>query len=151
MTTMTLDPEVLSDVLPARITSRIVEIENGCWEWTGARLNGARGYGQTHPLNGQGSTVVHRIVYEALVGPIPEGLVLDHLCQNPPCCNPAHLEPVTNVVNSIDRAAGVRGEARRMRVCKRGHPYGENDENRHAGYCRICHNEQKQQKRRAQR
>lgn len=68
-----------------------VEKGEGCWIWPDA-TNDA-GYGQVHH---QGRVVyVHRLAYEQLVGPIPEGLVLDHLCRNTRCVNPAHLEPVT--------------------------------------------------------
>jgi hypothetical protein len=56
--------------------------------------------------------LVHRDVYEQLVGPIPEGLVLDHLCRNRSCCNPAHLEPVTTAENVRRGLNGVlRGAA----------------------------------------
>ncbi len=66
-----------------------------CWEWLSARH--VRGYG-LFQLDG---TVVraHRVAYGLLVGPIPAGLVLDHLCRNPPCVNPAHLEPVSQGEN----------------------------------------------------
>ena len=66
----------------------------GCWEWQGA-LND--GYG----IVGRDGTTrrVHRVVYEALVGPIPNGMDLDHLCRNRRCCNVLHLEPVTRREN----------------------------------------------------
>lgn len=66
-----------------------------CWEWQGHR--GRFGHG-TVRLRGR-HHLVHRVVYEHLVGTIPEGLELDHLCRNPPCCNPAHLDPVTHAEN----------------------------------------------------
>lgn len=67
-----------------------------CWEWTG-QTNG-RGYG----LIGYEMKMwyVHRLIWVTLVGPIPEGLELDHLCENQPCCNPDHLEPVTHAENT---------------------------------------------------
>jgi hypothetical protein len=79
----------------------------------------------------------------ALVGDIPDGLVLDHLCRNTKCCNPAHLEPVTNRVNVVERGMTQWAVAHRERVCKRGHPYGDNNENRYIftngkTSCREC-------------
>jgi hypothetical protein len=67
-----------------------VHHDDGCWMWTGT-LN--KGYGM-FSFGGK-TRRAHRFAYEALVGPIPEGLALDHLCRNPACVNPAHLEPVT--------------------------------------------------------
>lgn len=65
-----------------------------CWIFKGAT---SRGYGQARV---GGKTIsVHRTAYEILVGPIPEGLQLDHLCRNRACYNPAHLEPVTGTEN----------------------------------------------------
>lgn len=66
-----------------------------CWEWQGARSS--LGYGQM-AIDGS-MKYVHRIVWELLVGEIPEGLEPDHLCTNPPCCNPDHLELVTHAEN----------------------------------------------------
>lgn len=65
--------------------------ETNCWEWQGAIHSG--GYGVL------GREYVHRLVYEELIGPVPEGLQLDHLCRNRRCCNPGHLEPVTQAEN----------------------------------------------------
>lgn len=66
-----------------------------CWEWLGHR--NAKGYG----VVGRFGRIVlaHRAMYDELVGPIASGLTLDHLCANPACVNPAHLEPVTAVEN----------------------------------------------------
>ena len=65
-----------------------------CWEWTGSN---DRGYGMFR-LDGR-TVRAHRWAWETLVGPIPRGLHLDHLCRNPPCVNPDHLEPVTQPEN----------------------------------------------------
>lgn len=69
-----------------------------CWLWQG-NLNKA-GYGQAYVPQKFGPTGsklprIHRVAYQLLVGPIPKGLVIDHLCRNRSCCNPIHLEPVT--------------------------------------------------------
>ena len=72
-----------------------VEQRGECWEWTGSR-NGA-GYGRTR-IDGR-HAAAHRAAYEHLVGPIPDGLELDHLCRNRACVNPEHLDPVTHQVN----------------------------------------------------
>ena len=67
-----------------------------CWEWTGVVTTS--GYGQFTIGHGK-MRVAHRAVYERLIGPVPDGLVLDHLCVNRSCVNPAHMEPVTQSVN----------------------------------------------------
>lgn len=69
------------------IGSRIEPHPSGCWLWSGARNDG--GYGV------HGGAGAHRVVYEILVGPIPQGRHLHHKCQVPRCVNPDHLEPVT--------------------------------------------------------
>ena len=86
-----------------RIASSIEVSEGGCWLWT--RTCDRLGYGR---MQFPGKLVLaHRASYEAHVGPIPEGLELDHLCMNPPCVNPDHLEPVTHQEN-MRRAAAHR-------------------------------------------
>src|SRR4051812_37511182 len=70
----------------------IVDEATGCWVWQLA--TDTRGYGTTS-FNGRRTVKAHIASYEKHVGPVPEGLELDHLCRNKGCVNPAHLEPVT--------------------------------------------------------
>lgn len=90
----------------------------GCWEWQGFRNE--LGYGIA--FVGKKRRRAHRVVYELLVGPIPDGLVLDHLYRNTPCVNPAHLEPVTQRENIRRAVWVVRKERAAARThCNRGH------------------------------
>lgn len=90
-----------------------------CWNWTGYVTT--EGYGQFH-LPGVGHAYAHRFSYEAIVGPIENGLTLDHLCRNTICVNPAHLEPVTVAVNTLRGFSNSALNARK-KFCKRGHPF----------------------------
>lgn len=87
----------------------------GCWLWTGS-LHPA-GYGSLHRHD-----YAHRVAYENAVGPIPEGLTLDHLCRVRPCVNPAHLEPVTLAENKARGQSAPAQNARRTH-CIHGHPF----------------------------
>jgi HNH endonuclease len=123
-----------------RILSRLlIDPETGCVEWTGPR--GQYGHGLTW-FDGR-TRKVHRVVYEMFAGPIPDGLVLDHLCQNPPCCNVTHLEPVTHKENIL-RGTGLAAVNAAKTHCPAGHPYDEaNTFWRTCGarLCRACHRE----------
>lgn len=76
---------------------------SGCWEWTGTR--GPAGYGQIHAWGRSGYT--HRTAYVVWVGPIAEGLVIDHLCRNKGCFNPEHLDVVPQALN-VQRGRGTK-------------------------------------------
>lgn len=115
----------------ARI-ERFVEFGSDCWIWTGSCQ--VDGYGRVQ-FRGK-SWRAHRAIYTLLVDEIPEGLVLDHLCRNPSCVNPEHLEPVTQQENSL------RGLMGRLKTeCPKGHLYSEENTYRNSRghrYCRTC-------------
>lgn len=85
---------------------------DSCWMWTGSSSKPTPTAAEYGKYTSRG--VAHRVAYELLVGVIPDGLELDHLCCNTLCVNPAHLEPVT-------RAENMRRRMERMTHCKRGH------------------------------
>lgn len=64
----------------------------------------------------------HRVAYELVIGAVPDGLHLDHLCRNRWCCNPVHCEPVT-IGENLRRGAGPTGINRRKTHCVKGHPF----------------------------
>lgn len=86
-----------------------------CWLWTAALS--LDGYGRFQ-LDG-GPRLAHRVAYQLQVGPIPEGLQLDHLCRVRNCVNPAHLEPVSHQENC---ARGINAQTEKT-SCPRGHKY----------------------------
>jgi len=107
--------------------------DDACWEWTAAK---SKGYGRFRLA---GSLVqAHCIAYELEVGPIPDGMDLDHLCHNRGCVRPTHLEPVTRQENFL-RGLDVRYPLRRD-GCPHGHTYPENLhlDSRGYRYCRAC-------------
>lgn len=117
----------------ARFWSKVVKTDS-CWVWTGSK--NSLGYGQIVIGGASGRKVkAHRYAYESVIGPIPDGLELDHLCSNPSCVNPAHLEPVTHLEN-VRRGRGAEAARKRAQSqthCKRGHEFDY-----HNGKQRIC-------------
>lgn len=106
--------------LPQRFWDKVQPCPmSGCWIWVGAWIS--NGYG--HARANAKRVLSHRLTYQVLIGPVPDGLQLDHLCRVRACCNPRHLEPVTAQENAR-RGDGGKETARRkmaMTHCKRGH------------------------------
>jgi hypothetical protein len=122
-----------------------VQKGDGCWLWTGGKFR--RGYGAFKRRGPDGrfqQQKAHRVSYEWLVGPVPDGLCVLHTCDNPPCVNPAHLFLGTNLDNSEDRR--VKGRSRNGYMgqthCKHGHPLNEGNyslrRRADGGYTRAC-------------
>jgi hypothetical protein len=107
------------NLLDAWFWRNVRPLESGCWEWAGER-NG--GYGRIR-LDGRWKRM-HRLTYELLIGPFPNGLISDHLCRNRWCVNPLHLEPVTYRENAL-RGIGPTAVNARATHCLRGHPFDE--------------------------
>jgi hypothetical protein len=94
------------------IMARVEITENGCWEWS--RTRHSKGYGNASRNNK--SIRAHRYAYEIWNGPIPDGMMVLHSCDNPPCCNPDHLRLGTAHDNMMDairrgRAAHLKRKA----------------------------------------
>lgn len=123
--------------LPAheeRFWSKVEVVD--CWTWTAATAG--KGYGKysvkvhnkwTYPY-------AHRYSWELLVGPIPEGMTLDHLCKNRLCVNPDHLEVVTRGENTL-RGASPPAKNLLKTHCPKGHEYSEENTRRTKGG-RLC-------------
>lgn len=118
-----------------------VLIGDDCWEWTASV--GRDGYGRLD------KTVAHRVVYELMKGPVPEGLELDHLChgrdatcpggtecRHRRCVRPDHLEPVSPAVNT--RRSRISAIAQAVVRCPSGHPYAEENTYTDSVGCRHC-------------
>lgn len=86
---------------------------DACWPWMGARVP-AGGYGR---FKGEKLIAAHRFAYIVSIGPIEPGLDVMHLCDNPPCCNPAHLKAATTLENMQDAKRKLR------------HAWGERNKN----------------------
>ncbi len=119
-------------------------VDSPCVEWDRARVGA--GYGA---FQEDGAHVyAHRRAWEAFYGPIPEGLVIDHLCGNPPCINVDHLDVVTQAVNAR-RGRSRRMEAHRAGTCTKGHAdlYERKDVGNGRFVCRECKRERRRDSR----
>ncbi len=131
--------------LPDRFWDKVTpEPNTGCWMWTAA-LSG--GYGH---VSIDGAIRLAHVLTRSLLGPIEDGLEVDHKCRNRWCCNPEHLEPVTHAENM--RRSPTVGRQVRPDVCPAGHPYdaantiAANDRRRR---CRTCHRDRARARRAA--
>ena len=119
-----------------------------CWVWTPPSRNDA-GYGvfslaATPEQPGRKPRLIgaHKFSYELVHGPVGDGLELDHLCRNPSCVNPAHLEPVTHRVNTL-RGTSPAAEHARQETCSEGHEYDRlatRGNGRVSRRCSVCDN-----------
>lgn len=114
-----------------------------CWIWKGRPDK--RGYGRFADETGW-RDMAHRWSYKHFVGPIPRDLFIDHLCYNPPCVNPKHLEPVTQLENTMVRGRSNAAYLNANKThCKQGHAfvpdntYYTNVHGQVTRTCKTCH------------
>lgn len=123
-----------------RFAEKIALADNGCLVWV-ACTTGTYGVFKLGPEHGRRQIYAHRWSYEYHVGPIPDGLEVDHLCRNVLCVNPEHLEPVTPRVNVL-RSANPSAVNAQKTHCIHGHPFsGSNllfSPDGRRRYCREC-------------
>ena len=114
---------------------------NDCWEWPFHRKKGVHSYGQFG--HEKRTYMAHRVAYEMAHGEIPPGFEIDHLCRNPGCVNPNHLQAVPKKINIV-RGVGPTAVNARKQFCVHGHEFTpENTYIRSGGNraCRACTNE----------
>lgn len=120
-------PQISDADYIARFKSKVRVSESGCWEWTGFQKplrgmpNLTVGYGS---MSYRGKAwPAHRLSHHLLVGPIPDGLIILHKCDNPPCVNPDHLRLGTHQDNSLDASRKGRSRDMNRTHCVNGHEF----------------------------
>jgi hypothetical protein len=114
--------------LPESFWSKVsLESNTGCWVWNASTT--VTGYGNYWDRKLKKLQLAHRYAYRVLVGTIPEGMTVDHLCKTRRCVNPEHFEIVSRGENTIrgggtHKAAKLRSQKQR---CKHGHPFDEDN------------------------
>lgn len=127
-----------------RFWSKVAKSDD-CWNWTGTRR---RGYGQFY-YEGRNRSA-HRLSYEWANGPIPDGLVIDHICRNPSCVRPTHLRAVTQRTNVLHGPTIIVAALSKTQ-CDNGHDLsGDNLHIDSRGWrvCRACERARAQRKER---
>lgn len=120
------------EILRRAFEKHVMRDLNGCWRWVGPKSK--TGYGKVMI-----TVSAHRLAYLLKHGSIPEGLVLDHQCNEKICCNPDHLKPVSNWEN-IMRGHGLAAANAKKKTCPAGHVYNPKNTawtGRHR-YCKAC-------------
>lgn len=122
-----------------RLFSGMSVSKDKCWVWS--RAPGPSGYGS---FRWRGNMRPYKVTYELLIGPVPRGLELDHLCRNKLCCNPDHLEPVTHKENILRGQSPAAINAKKTH-CPSGHKYSKentivlfNSKKTKIRRCRTC-------------
>lgn len=130
----------LESLLKDRFWSKVKKTDS-CWNWTGHLVRG--GYGRYIVALGSKPIPAHRVSYQLTFGEIPKNLVIDHLCRNPKCVNPEHLEAVTQQINILRGVSPAHFNALKTH-CKRGHEFNEentiyrSNSNRKTRDCKLC-------------
>lgn len=132
-----------AETRPARFWSWVRKTE-GCWIWQGSKNN--KGYGLFSVACKR--TLAHRYAFTLIVGEIPPSKHLDHLCRQPLCVNPRHLEVVSHRENVLRGLSPAANNARKTH-CHKGHPFSKkNGLNRSDGkrWCKICERQRDKEK-----
>lgn len=125
------------------VRSRVVVQSSGCWSWVGPRTSTGHG----HQSFKQQKFLVHRWVYELLIGNIEAGHKLHHFCENPPCINPSHVTPVTQRLHMLVSPNNPARANKLKTRCINGHELaGDNirwfkKNGAPVRYCKTCNRE----------
>ena len=132
--------------LPQRVLSKLKLSSSGCWLWTSNIINSGYGTLTTGSRRdcSRRTELIHRFVYEQLVGKIPPGMQIDHICEIKHCVNPKHLRLVTHRFNTL-RSDTISGLNSRKTHCPRGHSY-DLIKNNGQRSCSICHRNEERER-----